>query len=116
VQIEGGLYGRLVRHFEAVGHWCPVSAVAKQVRRQKQATETQRHRELTKAILCASVPLWPVGATDIRRQSIYSSPGQMIQRASYEAVTTVLIPPRTVKSPITVIRLGCTALTRSSRI
>ena len=34
----------------------------------------------------------------------------------YVAVTTVLIPPRTVKSPTTVMRRGWTAATRSSRI
>lgn len=35
---------------------------------------------------------------------------------SYEAVTTVLIPPRTEKSPITVMRLGLQTSTSSSRI
>jgi hypothetical protein len=34
----------------------------------------------------------------------------------YSAVTTVLIPPRTEKSPTTVMRRGCSASTRSSRI
>ena len=34
----------------------------------------------------------------------------------YDAVTTVLIPPRTEKSPTTVMRLGAQAATRSSRI
>ena len=34
----------------------------------------------------------------------------------YEAVTTVLIPPRTEKSPTTVMRRGAQAATRSSRI
>ena len=34
----------------------------------------------------------------------------------YSAVTTVLIPPRTEKSPTTVIRLGRSASTRTSRI
>ena len=37
-------------------------------------------------------------------------------RASYVTVTTVLIPPRTVKSPTTVMRRGWMAATRSSRI
>ena len=37
-------------------------------------------------------------------------------RSSYEAVTTVLMPPRTEKSPTTVIRRGRHAETRSSRI
>src|SRR5262245_5447361 len=36
--------------------------------------------------------------------------------AEYVAVTTVLMPPRTEKSPVTVIRLGRHAATRSSRI
>src|SRR4051794_25602187 len=35
---------------------------------------------------------------------------------SYSAVTTVLIPPRTEKSPTTVMRRGRMAATRSSRI
>ena len=35
---------------------------------------------------------------------------------SYDAVTTVLIPPRTEKSPTTVIRLGLQASTSSSRM
>ena len=35
---------------------------------------------------------------------------------SYDAVTTVLIPPRTEKSPTTVIRRGWQAATRSSRM
>jgi hypothetical protein len=35
---------------------------------------------------------------------------------SYRAVTSVLMPPRTEKSPTTVIRLGRHAPTRSSRI
>ena len=34
----------------------------------------------------------------------------------YSAVTTVLIPPRTEKSPTTVMRRGWMAATRSSRI
>ena len=34
----------------------------------------------------------------------------------YDAVTTVLIPPRMEKSPTTVMRLGPHAATRSSRI
>ena len=34
----------------------------------------------------------------------------------YDAVTTVLMPPRTEKSPTTVMRLGAQAATRSSRI
>src|SRR5262245_5140058 len=34
----------------------------------------------------------------------------------YSAVTTVLIPPRTEKSPTTVMRRGARAATRSSRI
>ena len=37
-------------------------------------------------------------------------------RVGYVAVTTVLMPPRTVKSPTTVIRRGLHAATRSSRI
>ena len=36
--------------------------------------------------------------------------------AVYSAVTTVLMPPRTEKSPTTVMRRGCSAATRSSRI
>jgi len=36
--------------------------------------------------------------------------------ARYSAVTTVLMPPRTEKSPTTVIRRGRMAATRSSRI
>ena len=35
---------------------------------------------------------------------------------TYDAVTTVLIPPRTEKSPTTVIRLGLQAWTSSSRM
>lgn len=35
---------------------------------------------------------------------------------SYEAVTTVVIPPRTEKSPMTVILLGLHASARSSRM
>ena len=35
---------------------------------------------------------------------------------SYDAVTTVLIPPRTEKSPTTVMRLGLQAWTSSSRM
>ena len=34
----------------------------------------------------------------------------------YDAVTTVLMPPRAEKSPTTVMRLGAHAATRSSRI
>jgi len=35
---------------------------------------------------------------------------------AYVAVTTVLMPPRTEKSPTTVMRRGCRTVTRSSRI
>ena len=38
------------------------------------------------------------------------------QGATNVAVTTVLIPPRTEKSPTTVMRRGCSAAIRSSRI
>ncbi len=40
----------------------------------------------------------------------------VVQGFSQVAVTTVLIPPRTLKSPVTVIRRGWHAATRSSRI
>ena len=40
----------------------------------------------------------------------------VIHAAAYVAVTTVLIPPRTEKSPTTVMRRGAQAATRSSRI
>ena len=43
------------------------------------------------------------------RVSCYAAP-------AYDAVTTVLIPPRTLKSPMTVMRRGWQAATRSSRI
>lgn len=39
-----------------------------------------------------------------------------VRHAAYVAVTTVLMPPRTEKSPTTVMRRGPHAATRSSRI
>ena len=38
------------------------------------------------------------------------------QSASYSATTDVVMPPRAEKSPVTVIRFGLQAATRSSRI
>ena len=52
------------------------------------------------------------------RHSAYLAGGVAFYGAgfSYEAVTTVPIPPRTEKSPTIVIRLGRQASTRSSRM
>src|SRR5262245_54651420 len=44
------------------------------------------------------------------------SQGHHFRSWSCEAVTTVLMPPRAVKSPTTVMRRGSRSVTRSSRI
>jgi hypothetical protein len=45
-----------------------------------------------------------------------ASPAPPGEASSYSAITDVVIPPRAEKSPVTVIRFGLHAATRSSRI
>ena len=66
--------------------------------------------------MCARVAEYPNLQQVRLAAACASSTLRLIRGLTYVAVTTVLMPPRTEKSPTTVMRRGCRAATRSSRI